>query len=148
MGREKDPKPEQEPVDESLNKWLMANEIPAADAQLAAKRITHFCSKRIGHILDFSTKVGVTTWKDKYGTPHVDLSLLWPTPFSLDSLEQTSQVNKLTGPFSKEVSLPSRPQLSVHFAVISPDDIVPSAFEDKLRESCEEDQATYLGVFG
>lgn len=147
MGREQDPKPEQEPVDESLNKWLVANEIPPADAQLVTKRITNFCSKRIGHILDFSTKVGVTTWKDKYGTPHVNLDLLWPTPFSLDSRKQTTQVNKLTGPFSKEVSLPSRPQLSVHFGVVSPDDIAPSEFETKLREACKGKQATYLGVF-
>lgn len=130
-----------------LNEWFINQGIPQDIATTSTERINDFYDYLRQQPYFYGAKIGIT---GKIGEitkrPHAFLCLLFSTPFSIDSLEQTTQFNNLSRHFAHNVNLLQKPsEPSIHLEVF--ENLDPNvSFNDVLRDLHEADNREYIGI--
>lgn len=133
------------PALSALQGWLQENAASHEVAENVVRGIQGFTA-HVAQVVHPRVTLGISAEKGEYDGLHAFLTLLWPEPLDLDSLEQSRKINALGKALFDEIPTTLRKDVAVHLYYVSPADVDPAAFEHELRESCADQQETYLGI--
>ncbi|CAN5316196.1 hypothetical protein BH10PAT1_BH10PAT1_1490 [soil metagenome] len=127
---------------QNLKQWLVDEGSLNDQAVFATETVKVF----INHYFEeLSYPIGISIKKAKYGGQHVWLHIIWPD-LSIDSLEQSLQLNSLSKKFVYDVNIPNLPDPSFHLDFISGSIGNLNLEEQLLKEICNDEKSQYIGL--